>query len=290
MDATARRSTTPRPARRTGAGCLGTLFNLLTVLLVALTCVVGAGVAVLFQFPAVLRYVPGGSAYLPSTAPAVAQVIQLPTLAVATPGPSPTLNPDELVFPTLPPEWTPVDTPTVTNTPLPRTETAVPTETQPRATRTPTNTNTPEFTPTRTPTPTHTGPPPTPTNTRSPQAYTLQNGSPTYLANFLPNAAGCKWFGIVGRAFALDDSAIIGLTVKVRAGDIDLPPVQTGGAPAIGAGGYEVYLNDHPIATIDVYKIQLFNNSGTALSEQLVIPTFADCTKNLVMVNFVQNH
>ena len=289
MDATARGSTAPRQARRTGAGCLGPLFNLLTVLLVALTCVVGAGVAVLFQFPAVLRFVPGGSAYIPSTAPAVAQVIQLLTPAAVTPGPSPTLNPDEAVFPTLPPEWTPVDTPTVTQTPLPRTETVVPTETQPRATRTPTNTNTPEFTPTRTPTPTRTGPPPTPTNTRSPQAYTLQTGSPTYLSNFLNNA-GCGWFGIAGRAFALDGSVIIGLTVKVRAGDIDLPPVQTGSAPAIGTGGYEVYLNDHPIAATDVYKIQLFNNTGTALSEQYTLTTYGDCTRNLVMVNFVQNH
>ncbi len=288
MDATARGSIAPRPARRTGAGCLGTVFNLLTVILVVLTCVVGAGVAVLFQFPDVLRFIPGGSAYIPPTAPAVAQVLPLATLAVIAPGASPTLSPDDAVFPTLPPEWTPVDTPTVTHTPLPRTETVVPTETPARATRTPTNTNTPEFTPTRTPTPTRTGPPPTATNTRSPQAYTLQTGSPTYLANFLNNA-GCNWFGFTGQVFALDGRVVIGLVIKARAGDIDLPQVVTGSASAF-PGGYEVYLNDHPIAATDVYKIQLFNNTGTALSEQYTIPTFGDCTRNVVMVNFVQNH
>ena len=128
-----------------------------------------------------------------------------------------------------------------------------------------------------------------PTSTRSPQAFTLQNGSPNYVANFL-NTAGCNWFGIAGRAFALDGSAIIGLMVRVRAGDTDLPPVQTGSAPAIGAGGYEVQLSDHPIASTDVYRIQLFNNTGTALSEQYTLTTYGDCTRNLVMVNFVQNH
>lgn len=289
MDATARGTSAPRRARRQGAGCLGTIFNLLTVLLLLLTCGVGAGVAVLFQYPNVLAFVPGGSAYMPATAPAVAQVIALPNLASATPGPSPTLDPESAVFPTLPPEWTATHTPTITATEPPHTETPAPTETPPRATRTPTNTLTPEFTPTRTPTATRTGSPLPPTSTRSPQAFTLQNGSPTYLSNFL-NTAGCNWFGIAGRAFALDGSVIIGLMVRVRAGDSDLPPVQTGSSPAIGTGGYEVYITDHPIASTDVYRIQLFNNTGTALSEQYTLTTYGDCTRNLVMVNFVQNH
>lgn len=288
--AKARPTRAPRAKRRAGIGCLGQVLNLLSTLLFLGTALVLAVVVLLFNFPGVLRFVPGGSAYMPPTAPAVAQVIQLPSLLTATPGPSPTLDPDSAEYPTLPPEWTATHTPTVTNTPLPRTATVEPTETQPRATRTPTVTQTPTTTPTRTPTNTPAGPTPTATNTRSPQAYTLQNGSPTYLANFLPNGQGCKWFGIVGRAFALDDSAVIGLTVKVRAGDTDLPAVQTGSFPDIGVGGYQVYLNDHPIATTDVYKIQLFNNSGTALSEQYSLTTFGDCTKNLVMVNFVQNH
>jgi len=261
----------------------------LTGLLLVLTCIVGALVAVLFQSNRLLAMVRGGSVFIPATVPALAQVLLAPTLVTATPGPSPTLGPDNLVFPTLPPEWTPTDTPTVTQTSLPHTETPVPTETPPRLTRTPTETATPTVTATRTPSPTPAGPTPTATNTRSPQAYTLQNGSPTYLSNFLNNA-GCKWFGIAGRAFALDGSVIIGLTVKVRAGDIDLPPVQTGSSPAIGTGGYEVYLADHPIAATDVYKVQLFTNIGTALSEQYTIVTFGDCTRNLVMVNFVQNH
>lgn len=291
MDATTSRSTAPR--RPAGAGCLTSVFNLLTVVMLVLTCVVGAVVAVLFQNNRFLAYVPGGSDFLPITVPEMAQVLVAPILVTATPGPSPTLDPEHLVFPTLPPEWTPVDTATVTHTPLPYTETPVPTETPGRLTRTPTPTATPTATDTRTPTATPTvtpaGPTPTATNTRSPQAYTLQTGSPTYLSNFLNNA-GCKWFGLAGRAFALDGSVIIGLTVKVRAGDSDLPTVQTGSSPAIGTGGYEVYLADHPIAATDVYKIQLFNNTGTALSEQYTIPTFGDCTRNLVMVNFVQNH
>ena len=49
---------------------------------------------------------------------------------------------------------------------------------------------------------------------RSPQAFTLQNGSPTYLSNFL-NTAGCNWFGFAGRAFALDDTAFAVLVIQV---------------------------------------------------------------------------
>ncbi|MCC7362093.1 MAG: hypothetical protein IT317_21595 [Anaerolineales bacterium] len=278
----------PRAARRSG-GCLGRVLNLLATLLFLGTLLVLALVVLLFNFPGVLRFVPGGSAYLPPTPPAVAEVIPVGPRLSPTPGPSPTLDPNSLEYPTLPPEWTATHTPTVTNTPLPRTPTSEPTETQPRATRTPTVTQTPTTTPTRTPTKTPAGPTPTATNTRSPQAYTLQTGSPTYLSNFL-NQAGCAWFGIAGRAFALDGSVVIGLTVKVRAGDIDLPPVLTGSAKAIGTGGYEVFLSDHPIASTNVYKVQLFNANGAALSEQYSLTTFGDCTKNLVMVNFVQNH
>ncbi|MCC7362289.1 MAG: hypothetical protein IT317_22600 [Anaerolineales bacterium] len=119
-------------------------------------------------------------------------------------------------------------------------------------------------------------------------AYSLQNGSPVYLANFLNNL-GCSWFGFAGRAFDLDSQAVIGLVVQVRAGGAALPTVQTGSTPEIGPGGYGVYLADHPSATTDYYTIQLFSDADTALSEQYPIPTFADCTRNLVMINFVQN-
>ena len=116
--------------------------------------------------------------------------------------------------------------------------------------------------------------------------YALQPDTPTYLSNFLNNL-GCNWLGLAGRVFDTDSQPVLGLVVQVRAGGVDLPAVQTGSAPAIGPGGYVVYLADHPSATSDYYTIQLFSEAGPAVSEAYAIPTFADCTRNVVLVNFV---
>lgn len=263
------------PTNARAAGCLGTVFNLLTVLLVLLACLSAALGAVLFQFPNVLAYVPGGSAFMPATDPAIAQVLYTATPPSGTPGAS---------FPTLPAVWTPTDTPTITPTPLPGTPSPDPSGTL----AVPAWTASPTRTPTR-PTPTRTGPTPKPTITRSAFTYDLQTGTPTYLANFI-NTSGCNWFGIVGRAFGLDGNPVINLTVHLEGGGIDADVVTGSGPSALGPGGYQFPISDHPIATTDTYKIQLRNNSGTPLSDVIAVRTFGDCAKNLVLVNFTQNH
>jgi hypothetical protein len=59
---------------------------------------------------------------------------------------------------------------------------------------------------------------------------------------------------------------------------------------AYGPGGYELYLGNTPINTAGVYRIQLRTSMGQPLSDVYVIPTFADCNRNLILANFVQNH
>jgi hypothetical protein len=274
---------TPKAKRAAGQpnGCLGALFNLLTVVFVLLTCLSAGLVVALFQHPSPLSFVPGGSAFIPVTDPAIAQVLSTITPPAGTPG---------VVFPTLPPAWTATDTPTITTTPAPGTPSAEPSSTP----RVPTYTATWTATPTRTatkpsPTPTKTGPTPKPTNTRSVFAYNLQPGSPTYLSNFL-NQNGCTWFGIVGRAFGLDSNPVINLTVHLEGGGINTDVLTGTGPSALGPGGYQIPLSDHPIDTTDTYHIQLRNNTGTPLSDTFAIRTFGDCAKNAVMVNFTQNH
>ena len=114
--------------------------------------------------------------------------------------------------------------------------------------------------------------------------YGLQPGSPTYLANFL-NTFGCNWLGIAGRAFGADSNPVIGLTVHLDGGlNTD---VMTGSGPgAVGPGGYLIPLGDHPLATTGVYFIQLRDNVGAPLSAVFMIPTYADCNRNLIIVNF----
>ena len=259
---------------------MGGILNLLTLVFVVATCLSGGLVGVLFLYPDVLRFVPGGSVYIPPTDPAIAQVLLTPT-PPGTAGAG---------FPTLPPVWTATETPTITPTPAPGTPSQEPSATA--AVPTYTDTWTPEPTATATlpsPTPTAKGPTPKPTNTHSASAFNLQPGSPTYLSNFL-NTSGCNWFGIVGRAFGLDSNPVINLTVHLEGGGISADVVTGSGPSALGPGGYQIPIADHPIDTTDTYHIQLRNNTGTPLSDIYAIRTFGDCAKNTVMVNFTQNH
>lgn len=223
----------------------------------------------------------------------------LPPVAVL---PSPT--PTSLV-PTFPPTFTPTLTPTPTQslltatftpggdltvtvevtveetTPAPDiTETATETET-------PTE-STPTETPTFTPTATSSGPAPTPSKTRSAFPFTVQGNGPLPVQNFA-NSAGCNWMGIAGQAFDLNGIPIVGYIVHLEGGGLDADSI-TGSKTAYGSGGYEFFLNDHVVQTTGEYKVQLLNPSGTPVSDFVIVNTFADCSKNLLLVNFVQNH
>jgi len=210
----------------------------------------------------------------------MATLASLPTLTLP---PTPT---ETSILPVFPPTWTPIGTSTVTPTrPPTNTPTATVTDT-PKPTVTPTPTIT--LTPSKTLTPTPTGPSPTPSNTQSPFNYVMQNGAPTYMQNWT-NTAGCNWLGIAGQAFDLGGHPVQGLYVHLEGGglNVDAP---TGGKPAYGPGGYELYLLDHVTNTTNTWHVQLRDSAGHALSDVFYIPTFQDCSKNLILVNFAQNH
>jgi hypothetical protein len=252
------------------------VFNLLAALLLVMTCLSGVLYAALFVNPqlnpiAALRPPGsgGGDLGLPTLIPTQ------PFGAAISPTPPPGV-------PTLPPAWTATATPTITNTPLPS---GTPTET---VTRTPIPpTRTPTATTTRTPTPTATGPTPTPSNTRSAFQFTLQSGSPAYIAN-IANANGCSWFGLSGQVYDLQNRGVIGLIVHVEGGGISFDAV-TGSAPRYGTSGWEAFLGNSPVASTNTYRIQLRNGAGQPLSENIVLTTFQDCNRNQILINFVQN-
>ncbi len=273
MEETVVRRAAPRRGRlaRRAWGCVTQVLNLLSLLLTFLTCLSALIFVLLFRDPSLLALIPGGGTYVAATQPKLVARYQTPTP-----------RPGDVVFPTLPPEWTPSDTPTITLTPLPSTQTPVPSGTPVTPTRTATVTST--ATGTRRPG----GPTLTPTATRAKFNYVLLNGAPTYLANSI-NSSGCNWWGIAGQAFDLSDRTVIGLTVHLEGGGLSLDAL-TGSQPAIGPGGYEIPLGNHPVATDGTYRVQLRSNTGAALSDNLVIQTFGDCAKNLILVNFKQNH
>jgi hypothetical protein len=249
-------------------------FNILAVFFLILSCLsalcVGAVVASPGLVPAPLR------------APTEVALI---TLRPRSPDFTPT---NTSIVSTLPPEWTATPTPTVTLTP---TQSQTPSDT-PTGTLRPTSTSTATITPTpsRTPTSTPTGPTPTPSRTRSAFQFTMQNDQPSYIQNFA-NTAGCNWMGIAGQAFDLRSNPMQGLIVHIEGGGLNYD-VFTGDPrfSAYGPGGYELYIGNKAADTTDVYRVQLRNQTGQPFSDVFVIRTFADCRRNLILVNFVQNH
>ncbi len=266
-----------------GYGCL--LTNLLTMGVILLTCAFVAYVTVIVANPAV-----GINLFPPPT---------LPSLAVL---PSPTVTSTVSLFPTFAASFTPSPTASATQPPTETLEPTIPVSDTPTLeplTDTPTATATVDLTqiaqltasvPTNTPVPTNTSAPtPTPSKTLSAFPFTVQGGGPAPIPNFA-NSAGCNWMGIGGQAFSSDGNPIVGYVVHLQGGGLDQDTF-TGTKTAYGPGGYEFFLNNRPVQSTGEFKVQLLNEKGNVpLSDVVVVNTFADCSKNLLLVNFVQNH
>jgi len=129
----------------------------------------------------------------------------------------------------------------------------------------------------------------------SPQAseylFTIQEGSPFYLANFAHPAKGCSWTGVAGQVFDEQSQIIKDLTVligKIAATEKDHEWYSmTGTATAYGDGGYEIQVMEAPRNTTQAYWIQIVGESGESLSDRIYFDTFEDCQKNLILINFV---
>ena len=189
--------------------------------------------------------------------------------------------------PTLPPTIGP-PTPTQTSAiTLPPEFTATPTF-RPLSTATFTPTMTPE--PTETLPPTETEVPVTPATAEPGAQFELQPGSPTYI----PDERGPDHLGVGGRVFDQNNSAIIGLAVRMggELGGLSIGTMDTltgSAADRFGAGGYYFELSDTPTASEGTLWIQVLDaSSGLPLSDKVFINTTDQTTENLVLVNWRQ--
>jgi hypothetical protein len=245
-----------KPPRRAG------LLNLLTGALVALTLAIGAGYVALYLNPE--------AAFNPFPPGAVeAGLVDLPTPLV------PLLASRESAAAS-PTRQT---SPTVTRTPLP---TATP---RPSLTATRAGTSTPVATlvvivPT--------GPSATPTWTRSPFRFTVQGDVPFAVENVF-NLEGCNWMGIGGQVYDVQGRPLIGYVVALDGGNLSGNSL-SGTQPQYGPAGYEFKLADAPKATSGMYRVQLRDPQNVPVSDWIRVETFAECTKNVLLVNFLQNH
>ena len=119
--------------------------------------------------------------------------------------------------------------------------------------------------------------------------YLFQAGSPSWIGNFLYPEKGCNWLGIVGQVFD-GDEPVKNIIVKLE-GEFDGEPLLiyaiTGGTPALGMGGYELFLSNSLVESDHSMSIQLINMIGIPVSPKYLISTYADCSKNVVLVNFL---
>jgi hypothetical protein len=175
-------------------------------------------------------------------------------------------------------------TPTITPIQLEPTWTVTPTvEVSPTPTLLPTYTLEPSSTPFSLVTPTDTA---TPTATpKAPFSATI-----TYIAStIIHQEEGCNWQGIGGTVVDANNADMLRMTIRLSGkydGKSKTELTVSSIAPAYGKSGYEFFLGTTPISSKGDLYLQLLDQSGVPLSDNIYIDTFSDCTENLVLVRF----
>lgn len=201
------------------------------------------------------------------------------------------INPISSLNPLPPMEVTAYQSPTPTITPLPLEATWTPTATPIQS---PTATLAPTFTPIPSPTLFSLTPAsPTPTITSTPKApfsadvKVLQSDVIPHLAS-----AACNWQGVGGSVVDANNSDIIGMVIrlvgKYNGKTIDITTV-SGISTDYGKSGFEFTLSTVPITSKGDLYLQLLDQAGLPLSDNVYIDTYNDCPKNLILVRFKKN-
>jgi len=142
------------------------------------------------------------------------------------------------------------------------------------------------ITPTDTLVPTST---PSPTKTpKSPFSATV-----TYIdSTIIHPEAACNWQGVAGTILDASNADMLGIAVRLSGfynAKSKNELTVSGIAPAYGKSGFELFLSEVPIASDGLLTIQILDQAGLPLSGPITINTYADCTKNLVLVKFKKN-
>lgn len=162
---------------------------------------------------------------------------------------------------TLPPTWTPTSAPTETPKPQSATET-------PAA--------------------------PTFSTTYSSGLYPFElESDPIAMASTVFHTDGnCSWQGVAGRVVDMNGNPQPNIRVRLQGiydgKTVDLSTLTGLAAEWYGDSGFEFKLGDKALDSTALLAIQLEDQSLMPISDQVIINTYADCTKNLILVNFKQ--
>lgn len=158
----------------------------------------------------------------------------------------------------------------------------------------PTSTFTPQpATPTFTIMPSETPDGPTPTTQIGSQVYTfaLQAAPSAVRSDTFKPETGCSWQGVAGQVLDMQGRHLVNIGIMLKGtynGKTLSTQTISGTHTEYGDSGYEFQLGDTPIDSTGLLSIQLVDQSGMPLSEQVLFNTYATCDKNLVLINFKQ--
>lgn len=134
---------------------------------------------------------------------------------------------------------------------------------------------------------------PTPTlRANSSFAFIPQTDPKPFDASIFSPGRSCQWMGVAGKVVDIRDSPVpLGIQIQL-AGILDGKPILltslTGTAILYGPSGFEFTLAEKPIASKSSLWVRLLDQAGLALSDRIYFDTYADCTKNLIIINFRQ--
>lgn len=129
------------------------------------------------------------------------------------------------------------------------------------------------------------------TPAKNTHTYEVQANSPAYTQNFAHPDLECKWLGVAGQVFSKTGEPVTNLVVVAEGflNDKALDQVAlTGLSTAYGPAGYELTLSDTAVASTNSVFVSLYDLAGNELSYPVKLDTFTDCSKNLVLVNFME--
>jgi hypothetical protein len=132
-----------------------------------------------------------------------------------------------------------------------------------------------------------------PTNTPDPSGMAYQAIIDYVDSSYYHPEAGCNWMGVAGQAVDINNAPVLYLAIHIS-GSLGGKYIDyisaTGTAPNYGRSGFEFYLGDKPLASINTLTIQLTDQQSLPLTEPIKLTTFGDCSKNLVLIRFKQVH
>lgn len=115
----------------------------------------------------------------------------------------------------------------------------------------------------------------------------------TYIAStIIHQDLACNWQGIGGTVVGANNADMLTMTVRLTGsynGKSKTELTVSGIAPAYGKSGYEFFLGTVPISSKGKLYVQLWDQAGLPLSDNIYVDTFNDCSKNLALVRFRKN-